>query len=265
MDCPCACHSGPYYACSIEGGCGLDHHRESPVEYSRDGNIGACAFPGCRDVDGKPTLTQDTICESSRRRYRRILDRILSNYVLIKSVMPAQVITQDGGPVKVSKEYGHPSEWASDICSLIAGNLNATHDDLADHLGHEPPPHPGVREAGRVRAAYAYLTSWFDQLCTYPAAADTAETMVDLDRAIRRGLGQTEPVKFLPVPCPACELLTLTRRLDRAGTDTVQCQNCPYHVPEANYKLFARVILDEILADAEGEAEPGHAEPEPAS
>jgi hypothetical protein len=98
-----------------------------------------------------------------------------------------------------------------------------------------------------VVVSHHYLISWFDRLCTYPAAGDTAEALYDLDRDVRRGLGQTQPFRHLPAPCPSCELLTLVRSIDRAGTDTVECRACGHVIPEEHYGLWARMLVDDML------------------
>lgn len=213
--------------------------------------IGPCPYPGCRDVDGNPRLTRDVICESSRRHYRKVLDRLALHYVLLRVTMPRPVATTGERVMRVvAKVYGHPAEWASDLAASVADQLGDAHDGLADHLHHDPPPHPGSREYGRVAHAHHYLTSWFDQLCTWPGAGDTAEALYDLDRNIRRGLGKTDPQRHLPVPCPECQLLTLVRSLDSDGTDAVDCRNCQHTIRAEHYGLWTRMLLDEAIDGA---------------
>ncbi len=215
-------------------------------------NVGPCPYPGCRDVDGNPRLTRDTICEPSRRHYRKILDRVALHYVLLRVTLPRPVPPPGERVMRttVAKVYGHPAEWASDIAAAVADQLGDAHDGLADHLHHDPPPHPGSREYGRVAHAHHYLTMWFDQLCTYPAAGDTAVALYDLDRDIRRGLGKTDPQRFLPVPCPACDLLGLVRTISLDdGEDSVECRSCGEQIPSERYGWWTRTLLDEAIAD----------------
>lgn len=150
----------------------------------------------------------------------------------------------------VAKVYGHPAEWASDTARAIADQLNEAHDNLADHLGHAPPPHPGNREYGRVAHAHHYLTSWFERLCTMPGGADTAEALYDLNRTIRHGLGRTDPRSFLPVPCPSCELLGLVRTVSGDdGKDEVTCHACGVKIPSERYAWWTRRLLEELVVD----------------
>lgn len=210
--------------------------------------IGPCVYPGCRDLDGNPRLTRDTICDPSRRHYRTILDRLAVHYVLLRVTLPKPVPPPGERIMRVAaKVYGHPAEWASDTARAIAEHLNDTHDALADHLHHDPPPHPGSREYGRVAHAHHYLTAWFDQLCTMPGAGDTCEALHDLDRDVRRGLGKTDPRRHLPVPCPQCELLTLVRSLDSDGTDEVECRGCGHTIRAEHYGLWTRMLVDDVL------------------
>lgn len=214
-------------------------------------NISPCPYPGCRDLEGNARLTRDVICESSRRHYRQLLDRLALHYILLRVTLPRPVAPPGEKVMRiVAREYGHPAEWASDTARAVADQLNDAHDSLAEHLQHDPPPHPGSREYGRVALAHHYLTSWFDRLCTYPAAGDTAEALYDLDRTIRAGLGKTDPQRHLPVPCPECELLTLVRSLDRDGTDEVTCRNCNHVIRAEHYGLWTRMLIDDILGDA---------------
>lgn len=213
--------------------------------------VSPCPYPGCRDLDGNARLTRDVICEYSRIHYGKILDRLALHYVLLRASMP-QPAAQPGERVMriVAREYGHPAEWASDAARSIADQLGEAHDGLAEHLHHDPPPHPASREAGRVAISHRYLRNWFDKLCIYPAAGDTAEALYDLDRSIRSGLGKTDPQRHLPVPCPECELLTLVRSIDTAGTDAVECRACGHVIPHERYGLWARILVDEMLGEA---------------
>lgn len=218
-------------------------------------SIGPCKYPGCRDGDGNPRLTRDTICDPSRRHYRTVLDRLAQDYILLRVTLPKPVPPPGERVMRiVAREYGHPAEWASDRARAVADQLNDAHDNLADHLHHDPPPHPGSREYGRVAIAHHYLSSWFDRLCTMPGAADTAEALYDLDRTIRRGLGRTDPRSFLPVPCPnpACQLLGLVREIDLgSGEDRVTCHCCGETIPSERYSWWTRTLLSEIVENCD--------------
>jgi hypothetical protein len=215
-----------------------------------EGNIAPCVYPGCMDVDGNPRLTREVICGSSRRHYRMLLDRLVCHYKLLRADLPQFSPPTDERLMRVaSREYGHPAEWASDAARSIADHLNWTHDALAEHLSHDPPPHPGSREVGRVAVAHHYLAAWFDDLCVFPGAGDTATATYDLDREIRRGLGMTNPVWHVPLPCPVqtCGLLTLYRHAGE--NECVECRACGQVIRPEHYGLLARMILDEMIGD----------------
>lgn len=217
------------------------------------GSIGPCQMPGCRDLDGNPRLTRDTICEPSRRHYGLILDRLTLHYVLLRATLPKPVPPPGERVMRVvAKEYGHPAEWASDTARAVADHFGETHEALAEHL-HHPPPRLLLAESRRVGEAHHYLTSWFDQLCTWPAAGDTAEALHELDRDIRRGLGKTDPRRFLPVPCPrpTCGLLGLVREVSYGnGEDRVTCHACGETIPSERYGWWTRTLLDDIIGAA---------------
>lgn len=214
-------------------------------------NIQSCPYPGCRDLDGNPRLTRDGICEASRRHYSTVIDRLVLHYVLLRATLPKPVPPPGERVMRVvAKFYGHPSEWASDTCRSIADQLGLAHEGLADHLHHDGPPHEGHHEGRRVAVSHHFLTVRFHELCTYPAAGDTAEAFYDLDRDIRRGLGKTDPQRHLPVPCPRCELLTLVRSLDSDGTDEVICRACDHVIRAEHYGLWTRMLVDDMLGDA---------------
>jgi hypothetical protein len=216
-------------------------------------NISSCPYPGCRDSDGNPRLTRDVICDSSRRHYATIIDRLVLHYVLLRATLPKPVPPPGERVMRiVAREYGHPAEWASDTARSIADHFGETHEALAEHLRHRQPR--GLRaESQRVSDAHHYMTVWFAELCTWPAAGDTAEALVDLDRDVRRGLGKTDPRRFLPVPCPnpACELLGLVREINLGtGEDSVTCHCCGEVIPSERYAWWTRRLLDDIFMNA---------------
>jgi len=234
----------------------LDCQEGAPVS-----NIGPCQYPGCRDVDGNPRLTRDVICLPSRRHYATIIDRLALHWVLIRRDLPAPAAPPAEKLMRVqTKVYGHPREWASDAARAIADQLSEAHDNLAEHLGHDGPPWQGHIEVRRVVVSHHYLVSWFDRLCSMPGAGDVAETLYDLDRDVRRGLGKTDPQRHLPTPCPQCELLTLVRSLESDGTDEVECRACGHVIHAEHYGLWTRMILDDLLGDALNEDADDNAE-----
>jgi hypothetical protein len=219
------------------------------------GNIAPCCYPGCRDEHGDPRLTRDTICEPSRKHYRKILDRHLLHWVLIRTTMPAPTVLR--GTEKLmrvqTREYGHPREWASDTARAIADHLADAHASLAAALGHDGPPWQGHNETRRVQVSYLYLTNWFERLCTHPGAAASAVALYELDRDVRRGLGKTDPRRFLPVPCPNpdCKLLGLVREISRDdGKDEVNCHACGEKIPSDRYSWWTRQLLDDMIESA---------------
>lgn len=62
-------------------------------------------------------------------------------------------------------------------------------------------------------------------------------------------LGALRLVHRLPVPCPACGVMALTRE---DGASEVRCESCGITEPEGRYQHFAKAMADEM---AEQEAE----------
>ena len=68
-----------------------------------------------------------------------MLDRLAQDYILLRVTLPKPVPPPGERVMRiVAKEYGHPAEWASDTARAVADQLNEAHDNLADHLHHEP-------------------------------------------------------------------------------------------------------------------------------
>lgn len=212
-------------------------------------NVAPCCYPGCRDANGDPELTTDVICMRSRNHYQRVLGWLLEDFALIRDTMPKPVAhagpkTRAGG----SRTYGHPAEWASDKLREIADQLAGWEDALREHLGHDADA-VGTNDLNRVNGAYHYLTNWFDQLCTFPAASDAATELDELHRGVRRALGGGPAAQHLPTPCPNCNLLALFRTTIVGIDDVIDCRSCGYKVPLDQYDFYTRLLLTEILAE----------------
>jgi len=207
-----------------------------------------CVYPNCRDIDGNPELTDQTICPKCRRAFRGLIPRIVKQYALLRLDLPTPAAT-GGTRVKTSPEPGHPAEWASDTARDIAAKLNETEDALRDHVGLIPAPHPFTSEPGRVEHAYRTLTAHFDALCDSPGAATAAQELHDLHRSIRTRLGETSPRQHLPTPCPDCGLLTLSRFVGFDRSDRITCGNCRCVIRAEHYELYVRGVLTDLLGD----------------
>lgn len=219
-----------------------------------------CRYPGCKGHDGNPRQTPHGMCAHTGRngaitgcqaRFLTDFRRLILDWTYLHTQLP-QPPARENARRSTSREYGHPSEWASDKAALIADIINETHDALADALGDTPPPHPGTSEKTRVRAAWAYITSHWAQLCAQYWAGDTAHEIHEHHNRIRARLGHTKPRYTLPIPCPnpTCGLRTLTRTLDH-HQDQITCGNCGYEVrndPDGNnYQWLVRVCLDTLI------------------
>ncbi|MBF6133494.1 hypothetical protein IU501_10835 [Nocardia otitidiscaviarum] len=211
--------------------------------------ISPCKYPRCADHNGDPELTGDGMCDRCQRRFARLLARLTVDWVNLHAHLPTPPARRQAVRIAPERVYGHPAEWASDTAARIAVVLNETHDALADHLGETPPPHPGVTEHRRVRAAWYYLECRVPELALYPGGGDIAAEWLELHNQIRARLGLTQPRQLLPTPCPACELRTLERTVSPYN-DSIECGACGHLIREEHYPFYARVVLDTILDDA---------------
>lgn len=212
-------------------------------------SIRPCVYPRCDNSHGDPELTNEGMCRRCQNRYQQTLRWLVLDWVNLRTNMPQPRRRENTERRTTGKIYGHPAEWASDTAAEIATVLNWAHDDIADHLGETPPPHPGTTETIRIRKAWQYLNNRIPILANYPGNKDTAETITDLHQRIRSQLGHTRPRQILPIPCPQCELRTIVRTI-APYNDAVTCDNCGWTIREENYPFFTRLVLDTIL-DAE--------------
>ncbi len=212
-------------------------------------SIRPCTYPKCSDMNGDPELTSDGMCPRCQKRFGRLLGWLVMDWVHIHTTMPTPARRGQQERRTAQKVFGHPAEWASDTAAEIAEVLNATHDSLADHLGQTPPPHPGITESNRVRAAWNYLECRISELALTDFGADAAIEMRDLHNQTRSRLGLTRPRQLLPTPCPACELRTLFRSID-FRRDYIECGSCNHVIREEHYPFYTRMVLDTILDNA---------------
>lgn len=204
--------------------------------------VAPCIHPRCNDGNGNPQLTTLIMCDPCRRHYRRELEWLVLDYVTLKTWMPSPV--RRGTQVRhiVATSFGHPAQWASDNCALIADSLTEIEDGLRESLGSPVAPPKTVGEAARVNHAYQYLRVRFTELCTYPIADGSVVDIHDLHQSIRKALGMTAFRQRLPMPCPSCDLAALFRYVGQ-----VECDECGRIVREEDYPMLTRIALDALI------------------
>ncbi len=217
--------------------------------------VSPCLYPTCGTHNSDPELTTQGICFRCRARYKHTLRRLIVNYVRLRTQFPTPAHNEEHIRRNRNTEFGHPAEWASDTARLIADQLDGASEGLRDHLGHLPPPPRERSEVRVVNHSYQTLTTRFDALCTYPGAEATAKQLADLDRRINGALGFTRARKKLPTPCPACGESLLVREVATSGVDAIECMGCRETIESSHYGLYARMLLDEIIDNAERNGE----------
>lgn len=205
--------------------------------------VTSCPYPGCRDGDGNPRLTQDVFCGPCQRRLHRLLLWLMLDYVTLRSQMPAPV---SNNPVRASnsREYGHPREWASDAAREITECLTWTEDAIRESLDLAPVDLRRAGEVLRVKTAFEFLSQRFNALLDYADVAEVAAELEDLHRKLRSRLGMTRFVQLLPVPCPFCETQALLRSVGE-----ITCGDCGRVIREEHYDWLTGYLLDRMIED----------------
>lgn len=182
-----------------------------------------------------------------------LLDGLVMDYITIRATLPTPSTTQVRTAPQGSREYGHPAQWASDTARAIADCLDATDDALRDHLGHTPPP-PRVRAESRVVAfAYTSLKARLEALAEYPGTNAFLDEAHQIHGLIKRALGHGIQRKALSLPCPGCSHLPVFRTVYDDRRDVIECPHCGYQIKEQEYGLYARILVDELIAQADAD------------
>lgn len=230
--------------------------------------IDECTFPGCRyGENNTPALTDAGMCHGCRNRLRRLIDDVVEDFATVKAYMPKpaarpQAVQQQGsGP----KSFGHPAEWASVTATEIAQTLREQHGALAEdnrdsfpgngslhahmrQVAHGRPPSRTADEVVIVQAAHAYLTEYFDLLCTFHGAADVAAELLDLHRRTRTALGHSRIRERLHAPCPHCDVAALVSFPGTPGA-SIECANCGHVLRGGRYPAYSHMMAITAAAD----------------
>lgn len=189
--------------------------------------------------------------KKSNPHVSRILDWLVMDYITLRINLPTPQTSDTRTGPRGSRTYGHPAQWASDTARLIADCLDATDEALRDHLGHLPPP-PRVRgEARVVGYAYKSLKARLEGLSDYPGTEAFLDEAHEIHATIRRALGHGLQRKTLSLPCPGCDLIGVCRTVYDDRRDVIECPHCGYEIKEQEYGLYARILVDELLAQAD--------------
>jgi hypothetical protein len=198
-------------------------------------------MPGCRVQGRGDTVTpEDTRTDPDRLRHT--LHHLCLDWLLLHTTLPHP---PRGARTRTSNVrcYGHPAEWASDMAATIAAILTSWHDLLAEHRSETPPP-KAPNEQIRILAAWKYLEPRCHQLCQI-VDSEALDELPALHNHIRTVL-QLNPARYLlPIPCPGCELRTLSRETG-AGRDLIMCGNCGWHCTDSHYGWLIHMTLDAV-------------------
>ena len=105
--------------------------------------------------------------------------------------------------------------------------------------------HQGHSEARRVQLAYLYTKPRVDVLATYPGASAKIVELDELHHHYRSTLGYTRKIRYLPCPCPSCDLRSLAMRF--GDEESISCEGCDRIISPAEYPLLTRIVIDNLI------------------
>ncbi|PRA13338.1 hypothetical protein CQ010_01440 [Arthrobacter sp. MYb211] len=195
-------------------------------------NVSPCKYPRCRDSEGNPELTHEQFCDACQRRFQRLLDDVIQDYVYLKTKLPRPVATTTAGRGAAKAGYGHPREWASSLAQEIikTGVLYAL-TWLRETRGDKQSRIIGD-ESTQAQLLSKFWVAGFEHLLRWDQAPDMAEALGMLHNQARMGLGHTSMVRTLIAPCPKCQLRALAQAV---GSDTIECRMCYHRMPVSDY------------------------------
>lgn len=107
----------------------------------------------------------------------------------------------------------------------------------------------GVRDPVATAAVTAWLMPHEPWLTATEDAVGALDGILRLSGILRHRWPVEEEPRHLPTPCPACDMITLTRHAPRwqGAPVTITCTrpDCSHTIPEDQYGLLTRVILHE--------------------
>jgi N6-adenosine-specific RNA methylase IME4 len=154
-------------------------------------------------------------------------------------------------PLRVSSVYrearGRHSRKPDTVRNMIAAWAAGVEAALRAHLGHSRVVRARVAASGAVRVNYldrsvTYLREWLSALLAAPFALDAGRQALELARRAERAAGLDRLVHHLPVPCPSCDMRTLTRE---DGAEQVECRACGDVWPEDTYRRLTLVLASD--------------------
>ena len=202
-----------------------------------------CIHPRCDDGTGNPYLTTQTMCDPCRAHYRRQFDWLIADYVTLKTTLAKPAASTGTFTRAKNQSFGHPAEWASDMCHDIANMLNAAEDELREAVDAGPALYV-IPEPVKVVNAQRFITPRWDLFCTFPNADEFVDAIGQTHAHIRSRMGLTRFVQKLPMPCPSCDVAALVRTVGQ-----VTCGACDRVIREEDYPMLARIAATAALDD----------------
>ena len=218
--------------------------RRAKVEVQPDGTA--------QHVDGdgrviRPVPGQPIWCRKDADRITSELRRLPALAAKVVARRDGRLLTgtDHGDRTRTSTRTGSPSPSpAFDVVDDLASWLEDTAAELAE--GIRAPWGVGRGSREKVRQVPA-VTTWLGRrvtalLCHDTLAVDAGRAILSWAARLERAAGQDRLQHRLPLPCPACDLLTLVRD---DGAAQVDCAACGRSWPESHYRHLVDVLADE--------------------
>lgn len=249
--CDCACHTGPYAACTVPGGCGHLH---------QDVLVGA------------PIESAEGLCSVCVMVVTEALSELPSDYVSLRVAQLRGLAPGLGELVTSSKELPLPiSLTFATLADQIEVEVTAFVEPVAERLNIDWDKSSAPKRASRYglpprysgpvvldKAAYLLANS-VDILVSLPlwtyrlwgddgwieidaTGSEAALILLSLHQTARSVLGFTRAITTLQAECPHCHTSTLVRI---AGQGSIKCQMCLRRFSDKEYEQWSLVLINE--------------------
>lgn len=214
------------------------------------------------------------LCITDHARLTENIGRIPDLIAHIREhVEPGAVRRDSDSMVKSTRTPPAPLALdAVDGADGLYATLNAWHDTATDELDLTPLKRrgwttttgrgqiAGLRAGGTDNDSTAIagrLLAHLERVCQYEWVGDMATEISDAVRAALKRWPLEERPIYLPTPCPACDMLSLTRYAPQTfeGKSVISCRACGAAIAEDLYDWQTRRVL--IAKHNEAEAAQG--------
>jgi hypothetical protein len=242
----CECHWGPYYPCSVPGGCGHLHEFVSSYQ-------------------GAPIVQYYGLCMTCTQTVTNAIADLPQDYVSLRMAQHRGLSPASGELVMATKDLPIPiSLTLTTLADQIEVEVSAFAEPVAEKLNIDwdksMTPKNGGRYTGPVilDKSARLLVNAVDVLLSLPVweyrlwgddgwaeveanGVEAGLTLLALHQATRSTLGLTRSVITMQAACPFCSAQSLVKI---AGQEMIQCQLCWRYFSETEYEQWTLVLTN---------------------